>query len=74
MFTFAARCLLGGRTEPLGCVEHAAGQRPRPRERRFRAPPEQHLQLLLADLEHNAERLVAEAIGRHTVIVTATAA
>jgi hypothetical protein len=60
-----------GRAESFLGVECAAWQGPCVRERRLAAPPEQYIQPLLADLEHDAERLVAEAVGRHTVIVTA---
>jgi hypothetical protein len=68
----------GGRAEPLAGLEQAAGQRPGPVERRFRAPPQQHRQPLLPDLEHHPERLMPEAARRrarglviaHNLIVT----
>ena len=45
--------------ERLAGVEVAARERPGAAERLPRPLPEEHLQLALADLEHDGERLVA---------------
>src|SRR5262249_5636243 len=58
-----------GRAEPLAGEQQAARQCPRPLARRPVAAPPQHVQALLADLERDPERLVAETSGRHTLMV-----
>jgi hypothetical protein len=60
----------GGRAQPFAGPQRAAGQRPRAFERGFSALPEQHLEPLRPNLEHDPERLVTKAVGWHALMVT----
>jgi hypothetical protein len=60
----ARRC-----SQPLLCGEQPAGEDPGILERLFRSPPQQHGQPLGSHLEDDSQRLMAETVGWHTLMV-----
>jgi len=62
---FGGEVSAGGRPEPFIGEQRPAGQRPRVMERRLRALPQQYVQPPIADLEHDPERLMTEAVSWH---------